>query len=292
MYASRAVEIPTRPRAGQFLWPACMGLIVAGAASCLARASADEPPDRPVDLKEKEALLLKLKQKEAVLQRARDRNAELIERIRLPAAAAPAALRQEGKVLIGKTNMLVDGIRIGIDLSRLEEPPADAEQDPDAPPEPWQQVQIEEGAFDRVLFIGNGMMPLGKLEELLDQEMKLVESVRPLELDQRRKLRLAARGDMHRILQEIDDLRPKFDQTWTAPESESRRPIMEVSALMKEATRVRNLLVTEAFRADSRFDKNLRRMVTEAEYVMILDKRNQTPPAPRIRKVFKAGSGR
>jgi hypothetical protein len=256
-------------------------LIATGLASYAVLALAEEPRPRPVDVPIVPAV-------RPVPEAVKIRIVE-----GLPAQAAPVPLRQEGKLLIGRTNMLVDGIRIGIELNRLEGAPDDRERGNEDPAEPWQQVRIEEGGFERAFFLGNGMQPPDKLAELLAEEMQLVESIHPLELDQRKKLRLAGQGDIHHLLQEIEDLRPRFEESWSAPANASRDAIGGASAVLTQAALLRNKVYAGPFGEDSLFDKNLRRIVTKAEYAQIIEKRRgkntSNNTVRQVKKTFRMG---
>jgi len=287
MHATRSGQSPVRSVLRRFLSAIARVLIVVGVASSDLSAFAEKKAAREVDVNWPPPA----RQPEPV------QHVEYTEKhpariapapARAPVVRAPVPLRQEGKLLIGHATTTVDGIRVELDMTRIDEPPADAEPDPGAPDEAWQMIQIESGTFDRVFFLGSGIKPIDKLEERLDQEIKIVESICPLELDQRRKLRLAARKDMQLVLEQIENLRPEFDQTWSVPASRSREALQEALALTQKAAAVRRLLNTGPFDADSLFAKYLQRIVTKEEFARITQKRDQAGLSRNARLVRPA----
>jgi hypothetical protein len=116
-------------------------------------------------------------------------------------------------------------------------------------------VDDSRGAFDRIVFGGEGETPViaarRRLERLLKERVAVIEADIDISAGQARKLELAGRGDIERLLGRIADCRRRFEP---APEDER---------LQVEAARLQGLVVSGPFDDRSLLLKTLHTVLSQ-----------------------------
>jgi hypothetical protein len=110
----------------------------------------------------------------------------------------------------GARGLLVDPVIVEAD--RPVEPPAPADEVDDGAPPPPPKLLIAEANFDRVIFahLGNADEAQNSLDLAFKMWTENVDRVLTLTPAQREKLRLAGRGDIKRLLNQIAVKRQEF----------------------------------------------------------------------------------
>src|SRR5262249_40596187 len=140
------------------------------------------------------------------------------------AAARPAAPRRGGAILLADIEDLIDEVPVeGADDIELL----------------GGDVDDSRSAFDRLVFGGEGETPViaarRRLERLLKERVAGIGADIDVSAAQARKLELAGRGDIERLLERVADCRRRFER---APEDER---------LQVEAARLQGLVVSGPF---------------------------------------------
>ncbi len=151
--------------------------------------------------------------------RSRDRATELLRR------EAEAAIAEREKVFakikelapappVADARLRVAGgvwmVRPFIMVEPLPAPRNDDENDVIAPPP---RFVVARGTFDQYILVSTGNRDSrAYLESILTRRVEAIDRQRHLTPDQRKKLVLAGRGDIKRLLDQIEDERKQFEQ--------------------------------------------------------------------------------
>jgi len=198
---------------------------------------------------------------------------------------ARLVVAQPALVIRGTVSASVNGMHVSLHVGEADVPP---EEDDGSPaddgeaPAHWQTIRLEENAFNQAMFSGDREASLGKLEEMLAGKMKLIDRITALTDDQKQKLLLAGRGDIHHLIQRIDSQRSQFEQAKTVRTDDMRGALREIMQALQPAAKLRILLTEGPFGSDSLFEKTLRRLVSADVYNQILDERKRTAAEPKV----------
>ena len=149
-----------------------------------------------------------------------------------------------------------------VELQRRVRVVDDARADPedDEGPPPRQRSLLPARFFDDLMFGGGREADLrSRLLALLEQRVKELEQSFSLTNVQRQKLRLAGRGDIKRIFDEIAEERRQFDHVSVGGDE------VDLKAFLSEITPLRARLSTGLFDTQSLFSKTFKKMYEEKQ---------------------------
>ena len=143
--------------------------------------------------------------------------------------------------------------------SKVQNPPRDDAED-GAKPEPAPIIPAED-SFDDWAFGGKAgeQRFRSQIDKLLEKKIHEVEQIFQLTEVQRRKLKLAGRGDIQRLLEMVEDARREFQL--------ARLNIKRLAELQKNLRLVELRVNDGLFDMGSLFAKTLRKMVDEKQLV-------------------------
>jgi hypothetical protein len=174
--------------------------------------------------------------------------------------AEAALVLRRARLLQGRVAMHNDGIVIWMDVIALkgEEPPSgqdeaeEGEDDDENQPVPpdRRKIIVASESFDQCLF--NGLTideSRQRLKENLESRIDRIDAVNRLSPEQKQKLRLAGKGDIKHLFDQIEAKRQQFEQV--------RADLDECRTLLHELAPLREAYVNGPFREGSLFIKTL-----------------------------------
>ncbi|QEH33723.1 hypothetical protein OJF2_22290 [Aquisphaera giovannonii] len=150
----------------------------------------------------------------------------------------------------------------GRNLKRIPQPPAIVVEPPAeagaAAPAPTPIIPQDDSFDDWAFGGGDGLAKFREqLDRLLESRLREVEAMFALSDAQRRKLRLAGKGDIRRVLDLIEEAREEFDQ--------ARVDVRRLAELQRDLKLIELRVSEGLFRDRSLFSKTLRKMFDDRQ---------------------------
>jgi hypothetical protein len=187
--------------------------------------------------------------------------------------ALPAAVERREQMVLrtGELSIVVETMPDEIDSRKGD---GFGDPAPEAPLANRRRLRIAEGSFEQSVF-GQATNSAGartRLDAILRQKVDAIDRICGLTDVQKQKLQLAGRGDVQRLFERVEDLRPKFQQTKALPDGNIGAGLfgaMDVNEIVKwaqelskEAQPLRIVIEAGPFDDGSLFAKTLRKQLT------------------------------
>lgn len=148
--------------------------------------------------------------------------------------------------------------------------------------QPPRRATIPDGTLEQMVF-GRGLTAADGqtlLETRLEQRIESVDQICQLTDPQKRKLRLAGRGDIQRFSDRVALLQPKFHQGHVLNDNDDREVLVWAKTLSQETAMLRGILNSGLFQNGSLFAKTLKRSLT-VKQAIVSDAASSGLPATR-----------
>ncbi len=201
---------------------------------------------------------------------AADEEAELAPRQARERAFVVRLVKERNVAAVqGRTLMIFrdGGVDVIVEAFTVEIGPDDDVGLPRDPPVTMQQYRIADARCDQMVF-GKGRNEAAARRHLdvrLEQQIAAIHEACELTESQSQKLKLAGRGDIHRLFEQILGMQVKIAAAGDVAEGDQREMMNRVIALSRETKSLRCLVEAGPFFKDSLFAKARKKVLTPAQ---------------------------